>query len=248
MNDILSLYQDAQRFDAIAGQVSDDITWWQSRFIGPSHIIDLGCGTGRISLPLVKDGHQVIGIDNSPHMLAAARAKDSSQHGQWLEGDFSLIGELPKNSADGVILANNTLAHIHTEQQLLDLLQLILQVLKPGGHFYVDTFAPNDDLRQDGQEELLTYYDAKRQHDIVLVESHRFNPEKALMHVVWQHCLKGVKTDGIVGEAMTLRLWDAVDLLSNIQLSGFSAVRLAGDYDDSPFDDESPLILLQATK
>ena len=40
--------------------------------------IDLGCGEGRLTRHLKSSGHQVIGIDASPSLVAAARASDPS--------------------------------------------------------------------------------------------------------------------------------------------------------------------------
>ncbi|HEV3173004.1 MAG TPA: class I SAM-dependent methyltransferase [Actinocrinis sp.] len=47
------------------------------RIIGPllaaaaAHVLDLGCGTGRIATPLAALGRQVVGVDQSPAMLAS---------------------------------------------------------------------------------------------------------------------------------------------------------------------------------
>jgi len=41
----------------------------------PSRVADLGCGTGTLSRLLAEDGHTVDGVDLSPRMVEAARAK-----------------------------------------------------------------------------------------------------------------------------------------------------------------------------
>jgi SAM-dependent methyltransferase len=41
----------------------------------PGPILDLACGSGRLLLPLLRDGHEAIGLDRSPEMLSAARRK-----------------------------------------------------------------------------------------------------------------------------------------------------------------------------
>src|ERR1041385_2955812 len=38
-------------------------------------LLELGCGTGRLVLPLAEDGHEIVGLDASTHMLAVAREK-----------------------------------------------------------------------------------------------------------------------------------------------------------------------------
>lgn len=38
-------------------------------------VLELACGSGRLALPLARAGHEVTGVDQSPHMLALARAK-----------------------------------------------------------------------------------------------------------------------------------------------------------------------------
>jgi 2-polyprenyl-3-methyl-5-hydroxy-6-metoxy-1,4-benzoquinol methylase len=57
----------------------------------PAQILDLGCGTGSLSVLLAELGHTVQGIDLSPRMLALAAAKARS-HGvevALVEGDAS---------------------------------------------------------------------------------------------------------------------------------------------------------------
>jgi ubiquinone/menaquinone biosynthesis C-methylase UbiE len=52
-------------------------------------VLELGCGTGRISLAIARSGIPVIGLDNAPAMLAAARQKgDDCSNPRWVEADM----------------------------------------------------------------------------------------------------------------------------------------------------------------
>ena len=54
---------------------------------GPGAVLDAGCGTGRVAIELSRRGHDVLGVDVDPAMLAAARAKAPEL--EWVEGDLT---------------------------------------------------------------------------------------------------------------------------------------------------------------
>src|SRR4051794_3766816 len=63
--------------------------------IKPTTIVDLGCGTGNLSIPLAAQGFQVTGLDLSEDMLAVAEQKQSEQPSQhrggavrWIQQDL----------------------------------------------------------------------------------------------------------------------------------------------------------------
>ncbi|MFJ4096140.1 class I SAM-dependent methyltransferase [Kitasatospora sp. NPDC089913] len=55
----------------------------------PADVLDVGCGTGSLSLLLAEAGHRVTGVDLSPEMVARARRKlfDAGLAGRFLVGD-----------------------------------------------------------------------------------------------------------------------------------------------------------------
>ncbi|MFE3769391.1 methyltransferase domain-containing protein [Streptomyces sp. NPDC059122] len=59
-------------------------TWLPS---APSDVLDLGCGTGSLSLLATEQGHRVTGVDRSPAMLARARAKLAGRAAEFVVGD-----------------------------------------------------------------------------------------------------------------------------------------------------------------
>jgi SAM-dependent methyltransferase len=65
---------------------------WAERLHGwlpghPADVLDLGCGTGSLSLLAAERGHRVTGVDRSPNMVDLARAKLAGRDAVFLVGD-----------------------------------------------------------------------------------------------------------------------------------------------------------------
>jgi len=73
--------------------------------LGPTSVLDAGCGTGRVAIELARRGIDVVGVDLDPSMLAVAR--DKSPHLIWVEGDLASV-DLGR-SFDVVVLAGNVM-------------------------------------------------------------------------------------------------------------------------------------------
>ncbi|OQD54421.1 SAM-dependent methyltransferase [Streptomyces phaeoluteigriseus] len=61
----------------------------------PGDLLDLGCGTGSLSLLAAEGGHRVTGVDLSPAMVDRARTKPAGRHAVFLVGDAAAppVGE-----------------------------------------------------------------------------------------------------------------------------------------------------------
>lgn len=114
-----------ERFRAMAAQ-GDDLAG-EARFIHAlvpraSRILDAGCGPGRVGGELHALGHQVVGVDVDPELIAAAEADHPGPH--WMVGDIAHLDLAPRGEAEPfalAFLAGNVLAFIApgTEAQVL---------------------------------------------------------------------------------------------------------------------------------
>ena len=99
-------------------------------------IIDLGCGTGSVDIPLALAGFDVIGIDNAPAMLEMATSKEDSEKVMWVDSDivdFELDGK-----TDCFISMLDTLDHITDQDALNRIFINVSEHLLPGGVFIFD--------------------------------------------------------------------------------------------------------------
>ncbi|MCF1510592.1 class I SAM-dependent methyltransferase [Streptomyces glomeratus] len=69
----------------------------------PGDVLDLGCGTGSLSLLAAERGHRVTGVDLSPAMVALARAKLSGRDAVFLVGDAA-APPVPDRLFDAVLV------------------------------------------------------------------------------------------------------------------------------------------------
>lgn len=121
-------------FDALAGFYDAGRTGYSNELyntlasfgLSPSdHVLDVGCGTGLASRPLIENAFRVTGVDASAPMLAKARERYPSA--TWVQGSADA---LPFQDAtfDAAISAQ-ALHHVDREKAVAEL----VRVVKPGG-------------------------------------------------------------------------------------------------------------------
>ncbi len=102
-------------------------------------ILDLGCGTGSMTIPLAKRGFDMIGLDLSPEMLSLARDREEREGLSQIlwtmqdMTDFSLYGMV-----DGVVSCLDSFNHLSTTNDLRECLNAITKYLLPGGTLIFD--------------------------------------------------------------------------------------------------------------
>jgi SAM-dependent methyltransferase len=95
-------------------------------------ILDVGCGQGRLSIPLARDGHSLAGTDISGEAIRMARAY-AGEEGvtvDWIEGDLSSLRAAHPGRLFDCILCTEVL---YMAEDPVPLLQELLGFLRPGG-------------------------------------------------------------------------------------------------------------------
>ena len=108
--------------------------------VRPELVLDLGCGTGKMTIALAKKGYDMTGIDCSVNMLG--RARDAAAEAElsdrilWLFQDmrkFELYGTM-----GAIVSCLDTMNHITKENDLLTVFSLVHNYLDPDGLFIFD--------------------------------------------------------------------------------------------------------------
>ncbi|HXI57335.1 MAG TPA: class I SAM-dependent methyltransferase [Polyangia bacterium] len=109
-------------------------------------VLDLACGTGRLLLPLVRDGHVVVGLDQSPPMLARAAARirrlaaPARARALLVRGDLRAFNF--RRPFALAVCAFHSIQHLISDDDLTQFLRAVRRSLIPGGWFAFDLFAP----------------------------------------------------------------------------------------------------------
>lgn len=237
------IYADPAHYDVLAQMTApDDVAFY--RALAAEHgspVLELGAGTGRVTLDLATAGADVVGVELSPAMLAAARHKaEEAQLAVTLA-----LGDLRSFDLDAifslVLLTYNTVNHLHDLDDLRRCFATVRRHMDADSRFVIDTFQPSlAFLGADPERErpILRYRDPYLEREVVLTEENHYEPATQLNRVVWRYAVDGQRDARV--EELTMRLFFPRELDALLELSGFVIEDKYGSYDRRPFDSRSP--------
>jgi trans-aconitate 2-methyltransferase len=119
----MSVNWDPQRYAAFADERSRPFVDLLARVAArkPAVVVDLGCGNGPLTLSLARrwPGARVVGVDQSPEMLRAARELDAEGRVEWVQADVARWDAASLGVAPDVIVSNATLQWVPGHFDLL---------------------------------------------------------------------------------------------------------------------------------
>jgi SAM-dependent methyltransferase len=136
----------AALYDPWSRSVTEDVDFYvtQARKAG-GPVVELGVGTGRIAVPVASAGVHVIGVDDSEGMLTICRTR-AEEAGVSDRLDLRL-GDLRQppvvELVQLVTCPFRALLHLESDEERLDTFRGVYRLLRPGGRFVFDVFAPS---------------------------------------------------------------------------------------------------------
>jgi SAM-dependent methyltransferase len=223
---------------------------------GPTSVLDLGCGTGRVCLPLAKAGFTVVGVDNSAAMLALARShiarsglKERSCPGSIALEEIDVRAIEWTNRFALAIFALNGFLHLTTETDQLAALHAIHRALLPGGFVLIDLPNPHTVFTPaaDGQLCVRRCFHSEHGRPITSLISTQTDLAEQLQHMALFY--DEVDTDGLIHRTaveMELRFVYRYEMANLLQQTGFRVDAVYGSYDLDPYESDSSIMLFVA--
>lgn len=115
----------------------------KSRFhVSGNRLLDVACGTGELSIRLVREGFQVTGVDLSDSMLVvtASKVADKGIHLPLFQQDMSQLEGLP--TYDFITIFCDSLNYLDSEDQVKETFRRVYSHLEDGGLLLFDVHSP----------------------------------------------------------------------------------------------------------
>lgn len=244
-----ALYLDGLHYDAHHVEIVEDILFYiaQAKKYGEP-ILELACGTGRITIPLARQGLDVTGLDISEGMLKVAKEKTEREHlsCKFIHADCRKFSLHKKFNL--IFIPFNSIAHIHDRESFEALCNSVKEHLAENGHFIIDIFNPRfERLMGDPSNRfhVAEYEDPYGHETITITENNIYEKATQINHIKWYYKI-GNKEEFAV--ELNMRIYYPEELDNLLYYNGFDIVDKFGDFDGSPFESNSPKQLIICRK
>lgn len=230
-----------------------DVAFWRDFALRTGgRALELGCGTGRVAVPLARAGVPIVGIDRSAEMLAFARRRLRRAK---LQGRLSLvrgdIRHLPfrrRAPFDLVLAPYGILQSLLEDRDLAATLEAAGAALRRGGRLGVDLVPDVPRWREYSRRVTLAGHRGPRRTPIRLVESVHHDRRRRL--TVFEHeYIEGAGPSRRRRTfTVTFRTLSVPDMCGRIERAGFRIDAVLGDYDGGPWDPRADSWIVLATR
>ncbi len=245
----------AQYYDLIHSELTEDIKFLL-RIAGPinGRLLELGSGTGRLVIPLARAGYKVTGIDLSGEMMAIGRSKAADLRGNvknritFIQGN--MISFKLAQKSEMAIYGHNTFMHIAGFEIDRALKNVRSHLIGPG-LLVIDVDNPIEvaDSSLDHLLVLERTFKTPQSGDIVAqFASSWTESDEQVRHISWifdrSPAAGGAVIRHIVETSFYYYYGHQIEIA--LDAAGFRIKNIFGDYDESPYSDNSPRMIVLA--
>ena len=232
--------RDGRHYDALKAQ--NDVRFYLNQAQAASGpVLEIGCGTGRVTIPLAAAGVDITGLDVSGAMLEEAKRKADEQGIRlaWIEADgrsFDLGGDFAL-----IIMPFNTLQFFRDAASLKQIFDRVRTHLRPSGRFVFDVFNPQVAfLAADPTKryERARYPDPHGGGEVILEETREYVADRQVVRSTRYYHI-GTQRDCSI-RSLELRCFFPCELDLLLEHFGFQLLAKYGDFDGSPLSGGSP--------
>ena len=217
-----------------------DIVFWQ-RMAAPvdGAILELGCGTGRVAVPVARKGATVVGIDRSDSMLARARMRVNRarlrSRVRLIRGDIRHL-PFPDRSFPLVMAPYGILQSLLDERVLAATLKDVRRVLTSRGTFGLELVADLPAWEEYSKRTSLRGQRGPHGKPIALVESVKQDRKKGITRFEQEFIEGRGKAATRRKFTLAFRTLSVPEMVQRLEKAGLEVTSLLGDYQGGSWD------------
>ena len=203
-------------------------------------ILEVGAGTGRITIPLLKAGLNVTALDISPSILKVLREKAKRENisAKIICADIRRLNL--KDKFDAVVVPFRPFQHLYSVADQMNALKSIKKVLKPNGVLVFDIYNPG--LKyivtrgnwQWGKEGVINLPGKKK---IKIYSRIRYDMAEQMQYQEYRFIYPNSERKNVI---LKMRFFFRFEIEHLLELAGFEVKNLYGDFNKSKFKSDSP--------
>jgi SAM-dependent methyltransferase len=201
-------------------------------------ILELCCGTGRLTIPIAKDGYNICGVDNTSSMLEQAKIKafEAGLEIEFINADIRIL-DLQKKY-DLIFIPFNSIHHLYQNDDLFKTFRAVKNHLKPGGLFLLDCFNPNIQyiVKHEKRQINIAKYTTKDGRRVLIKQKMQYEKTTQINRIEWHYFIND-KFDSI--QNLDMRLFFPQELDSYLKWNGFKIIHKFGSFEEKIFNDNS---------
>ncbi len=201
-------------------------------------VLELCCGTGRLTIPLRQSGIRITGLDFTPSMLDRARQKAGNAGIDLglLEGDMRSF-ELNRRFRL-IFIPFNSIQNTYSLSDLERIFSRVRRHLAPGGRFILDIFNPDFHmmLRREKSPVVSSRFTLEDGRRVVIMERCAYDPATQVNRVQWLFRIDEEERM----QQLDMRCFFPEEMNALLHYNGFRIVHKFGNYDETPFSSSSP--------
>lgn len=238
-------YDNPQLYDLEYDSMVEDLLYYSGLARDVPRLLELGCGTGRLTLPMARTGAEIVAVDRAQPMLHRLH--------QRLERSPSLRVTLRRADMRQldlgerfplVVLGFNAVHHMQSAEELHGLLARVAAHLAPGGRFALDMIVPNPRF---WERDANGIYEMRRYRDpdggwMKTWENGWYDPITQVNHVRYHYRRSGGRYQVV---EIPMRMYYPQEFLGLVRLAGWTVDRCYGNFDQGKLLAESGKMVLQ---
>lgn len=226
-----------------------DVAFWQRLAAaqeGP--VLELGCGTGRITVPVARAGAAIVGIDRSEPMLARARARlrRARLPAALVRGDIRALPFRRRLRFALVMAPYGILQSLTREADLRATLEAVHAALARGGLFAIDLVP--DLPRWSEYSRRVSLAGRRGRAHVVLTESVRQDRRRRLTIFDQEYAERRGRQRQVRHFSLTFRTLSVPQMRRRLEAAGFRVDAVLGDYQGGPWDPRADVWVVLARR